>query len=185
MYRYLTSKHYRLVVLFFLLIAINSYSQENLLLKEFIGKHPIVISIIYDPSSQIPCSAEYYYQSQKKTILLKGSFFNNSFNLWGPLTRWGNDSTETFLIKSSSNNNWSGNWKGNKKTLPVNLTPIDINFISHQFSKLTNVKNLKNDNPYQYVLTSEISFKITDTVCYENNTCFHVLKEELSNIDFF
>lgn len=187
MYKYLILENYKIIALFFLLIPCKSYSQEkDLLLKGFIGKYFIVIHITYDINSRNQCEAEYYYKSQKKTISLDGEFSNNSIKLWGPISRWENDSTETFFLKPTINGKWEGYWKGNKNiSVPVKLIPYDINSISHYFSRLTTVKELKKHEPYQYVLTSEISFKVVNTVCYEKNICFQVLHDELSDTYLF
>lgn len=143
-------------LLIFLLISYFPIAQEHpILLDGKIDKYSIVMEIdTYDSV----CNMKYFYLNQCKDILLEGTIDNK-----GKIKVITDDrgdvnvNEEKFDLQKTSTG-YTGTWISGNKRLPVNLKKTSPEKYKNQYDYLQGIKILKQEDPYNYIKTSNLIF---------------------------
>ncbi len=135
------------------------FAQKEYRLQGTMGTIPIYMSIDdysnEEPNDDQNLMGRYFYQSSLKDIVLRGNLIkvNRTYKL---VVESGVDAvSETFTLRKRGEG-FEGTWVSKGKTLPVVLTPIDIDNITNPYDNIDFIKKLKSENAYDYARSSFI-----------------------------
>jgi hypothetical protein len=156
-----------------------SIAQEHpILLEGKIDKYSIVMEIdTYDSV----CNIKYFYLNQYKDIQLEGTIDDK-----GQIKVITDDpgdldvNKEEFDLKKTSTG-YTGTWISGNKRLPVNLKETSLEKYKNQYEYLQGIKVLKQDEPYNYIKTSNLIF-ILDSSSINGNVQVSWYREKYSVI---
>ena len=170
---------YIVSVFIFLLTSYISIAQEHpILLDGEIDKYSIVMEIdTYDSV----CNIKYFYLNQYKDILLEGTIDDKGqIKVITEDRGDANVNKEKFDLKKTSTG-YTGTWVSGNKLLPVNLKETSPEKYKNQYEHLKDVKVLKQEDPYNYIKTSNLIF-ILDSSSINGNIQVSWYREKYSGI---
>lgn len=172
------------ILLLFLVLSLTAFSDLTYKLMGTIGTYPAGVSISFEESDS-SFYGTYFYEKTGKDIYLEGKETKGVLTLTNKASYVEKkDNLEIFELKKLSNGNWEGIWKQNNKTLPVKLSPIDVNKIQNKYSDLPYIQSIKKEDLYTYYKLSNIELVKGKTEKF-NDTTLQWYTEKKSDISYF
>ncbi|MCL1943888.1 MAG: hypothetical protein FWF54_10130 [Candidatus Azobacteroides sp.] len=164
------------------------FSVENYLLKGKIGNSDIYMSVNDYSSGNVDddetLDALYFYVSSLKDIVMRGNREGGKYVLYVNKSENGYD--EKFVLSKNAAGEFKGTWNSaNGKRLSVSLVPTSVQDIDHHpYGQLDFIKNLKQEDAFNYIRSGLISF-VGDSVADYKGKSFVWFKESHCNAPFF